>query len=137
MPEAAPPLDVHRLITLGRVSAVAPSPCGTWAAVQVMRLDSEGAKYVSDLWRVPLAQGAPGGEPAPLTRGDSDDRSPRFRRDGALGFLSNRSPREGKAEEGDDERSQVWILPAAPPHPEGTRHPAPGGEPRPVTDEPL
>ena len=43
-----------------------------------------------------------------------------------LGFLSNRNPRDGKPEDGDDERAQVWILPA-----DG------GGEPRRLTDEPL
>jgi dipeptidyl aminopeptidase/acylaminoacyl peptidase len=60
-----------------------------------------------------------------LTWGDRNDRAPWFRRDGALGFLSNRNPRGGEPQPGDDKRSQVWILPAG------------GGEPVPLTDEPL
>ncbi len=108
-------------IGLGRVSATALSPDGSWMAVQVQRLDQEGADYVGDLWKVPLD----GGDPVQLTRGDSRDGSPCFRRDGALGFLSNRKPAEIKADEGAEKRSQVWILP-----PEG-------GEPRQLTDEPL
>ena len=115
-------LSSERLIALGRVTAVVPAPCGTWAAAAVGRLDAEGAKYVSDLWRVSLDGGS---EPVRLTRGPSDDRAPCFRADGALGFLSNRSPREGKPEDGDDERAQVWVLPAS------------GGEAEPLTDEPL
>ncbi len=119
-PEA---LGVDRLVRLSRCDAIAISPCGSWAAVAVARLDADGAKYVHDLWRVDLIDLAR--TPAPLTRGPSDDRAPCFRRDGALGFLSNRNPRDGKPEDGDEDRAQVWILPAA------------GGEPRPITDEPL
>ncbi len=116
-------LDVERLIALRRCEAVAASPCGTWAAIAVARLDADRAKYVRDLWRVDLLDAS---KPAvQLTRGPSDDRAPCFRRDGSLGFLSNRDPREGKPEDGDDERAQVWLLPAE------------GGEPRPLTDEPL
>jgi dipeptidyl aminopeptidase/acylaminoacyl peptidase len=115
------PLDAERLVGLRRVSAVVPSPCGRWLAVAVARLEDEGAKYVHDLWRVDLE-----GEAAPiqLTRGRSDDRAPAFLSDGSLAFLSNR-PRNGKPDEGEEERAQVWLLPAA------------GGEPRPLTDEPL
>ena len=117
-------LDADRLVQLGRADALAVSPDGTWAAVAVARLDADGAKFVHDLWRVDLAD--PAVAARQLTRGPSDDRAPAFRRDGALGFLSNRNPRDGKPEDGDDERAQVWILPA-----DG------GGEPRPLTDEAL
>jgi len=119
-------LDAERLVDLRRVAALAVAPDGSWAAVAVARLDAERSRYVHDLWRVELAvrPARTAVAPVPLTRGPWDDRAPCFRRDGSLGFLSNR-PRDGRAEEGDDERAQVWILPAG------------GGEPRPLTDEPL
>ena len=113
--------SVHEHITLKRVSAIAASPDGTWLAVAVQRLDHDGAKYVSDLWKVPT-DGSP---PTQLTRGDTQDTAPCFRHDGALGFLSNRQPNEFKPDEDADKRMQVWVLPAS------------GGEPQQLTDEPL
>jgi dipeptidyl aminopeptidase/acylaminoacyl peptidase len=106
---------------LGRVCEVAASPCGTWLAVTVQRPDREGAKYVSDLWRVPTD----GGPAVQLTRGECKDNAPSFRHDGALAFLSNRTPNEVKADEEAAERKQVWVLPVG------------GGEPRQLTDQPL
>ncbi len=50
---SAAPYTVEQHIALKRVSSIAPSPDGTWLAVAVQRLDREGAKYVSDLWKVP------------------------------------------------------------------------------------
>jgi len=111
--------DVHVLTELQRVSSVAPSPCGTWAAVAAQQLDDEGAKYKSALWRVSLTESV---EPVRLTLGSHNDRAPCFRRDGVLGFLSDR-PTE-PSDDDEAKRSQVWILPAT-------------GEPRPLTDEPL
>ncbi len=111
--------DVDTLVRLGRVGEVAPSPCGQWLAVNVARLDADDAKYVSDLWRVALDDS--GAEPVQLTRGEHSDTAPAFRADGALLFLSER-PRDAKDEE---PRPQVWALSAS------------GGEPYPVTDEPL
>src|SRR4051794_3270934 len=115
------PYSVEDHIRLRRVGSIAASPDGTWLAVSVQRLDRDGAKYVSDLWKVPTD----GGAAVQLTRGESNDVSPCFRHDGALGFLSNRQPNEVKPDEGADKRMQVWVLHAA------------GGEPQQLTDEPL
>ncbi len=115
------PYTVDQHIALKRVTAIEPSPDGTWLAVVVQRLDLERAKYVSDLWRLPTD----GGAAVQLTRGDCKDSAPCFRHDGALGFLSNRKPNEVKADDEADKRMQVWLLPAE------------GGEPQQLTDEPL
>ncbi|MGZ5179464.1 MAG: dipeptidyl-peptidase 5 [Ramlibacter sp.] len=115
------PYTVEDHIRLRRVGSIAASPDGQWLAVAVQRLDREGTKYVSDLWRVPTD----GGAAIQLTRGDGNDVAPCFRHDGALGFLSNRQPNEVKPDEDADKRMQVWLLPAA------------GGEPQQLTDEPL
>lgn len=108
-----------------------------------MRLDEARAKYVSDLWAVPLDDssmrrpafgGSVDGSPATqLTRGKYNDRAPCFRRDGALGFLSNRPVKDQGLESpgaqlaDDEERDQVWIFQAGEAR----------GEPRPLTDEAL
>ena len=120
MPESSV-LGIRQLTELGRVGGIDISPCGRWLVAAVARLDEKKSAYISDIWRIDLQEG---GLPVRLTRGGSDDRAPRFRRDGSLGFLSNRSPGE-KVTEGESQRSQVWLLPAL------------GGEPRPLTDEPL
>jgi dipeptidyl aminopeptidase/acylaminoacyl peptidase len=116
--------DQVKLVGLNRVVSVAPAPCGTWAAVAVERLNSEGSKYACDLWRVSL----PGAEglPLQLTRGDSRDTSPCFRHDGALGFLSNRATGDKETDSKNDEPvTQVWVLPVQ------------GGDPVRLTNEPF
>jgi dipeptidyl aminopeptidase/acylaminoacyl peptidase len=113
-------LDVDALIRLSRVGEIAESPDGSWLAVVVQRLSSDGSRYVSDLWRVPTD----GSAAIALTRGDCKDTAPRFRADGVLGFLSDRKPGTDAAADDDGKRTQAWRLP-------------PTGEPAPLTDEPL
>jgi len=105
---------------MGRVGEVVPAPCGTWAAVVVGRMDEEGAKYTHDLWQVSLTD--PTAEPVQITTGEKNDRSPRFRHDGALCFLSNRPQQE--AEEGEP-LTQIWCMVT------------PEAAPTCLTDEPL
>ena len=45
-------LSAERLLGLRRVEGLQVSPCGSWMAVEVKRLSDDGAKYISDLWRV-------------------------------------------------------------------------------------
>lgn len=115
------PYTIQQHIALKRVSSITPSPDGTWLAVVVQRLDRDGAKYLSDLWKVPTD----GSAAIQLTRGDCKDVAPCFRHDGALGFLSNRKPNELKADDDAEKRMQVWLLSKD------------GGEPQQLTDEPL
>lgn len=115
-------MTIQDLLALKRVLSVASSPCGTWAAVALERLDRDGSKYAVDLWRVAL-DGS--GQTRQLTHGKSRDQAPCFRHDGALGFLSNRPDPDNPQEEDGDSRSQVWLLPAH------------GGEATRLTDEAL
>lgn len=117
-------LDVRGLIGLGRVESVAVSPDGRWLAVAVVHLDEEAAKYRSAIYRVPVD----GGTPERLLHGGFDDKAPCFRHDGALGFLSDRTPDCHGFDEvaANDARRQVWLW-------EDGETP----QIRPLTDEPL
>ncbi len=121
MTASASVFDSAQLIALRRVGKIAVAPSGDWAAVALQRLDADGAKYVSDLWRLPLD----GSAAIQLTRGEHNDNAPCFRADGTLGFLSNRPPARLAPDDEAKDRNQVWVLPAA------------GGEAYQVTDEPL
>ena len=112
--------QVGELVEMGRVGDVAVSPCESWAAVSVARQDKDGAKYVSSIWRISLVDES---RAVQLTFGEDNNRSPGFRRDGSLAFLSDR--KTPSDEEGEGKRSQIWLLPTV------------GGESRPLTDEPL
>ena len=115
-------LDQERLVSLGRSTKLSLSPDDATAVVSVQRLDEKSqSSYISDLWSVPL-DGA--SQPRKLTWGKSNDVSPTHLPDGSLLFLSNR-PNSETPDEGAEKRMQLWKLPAQ------------GGEPVPLTDEPL
>jgi Tol biopolymer transport system component len=97
---------INEHIQLKRVSSISASPDGTWLAVAVQRLDRDGAKYLGDIWKLPVD----GSTPIQLTRGECNDTAPKFRHDDALGFLSNRLPNEIKADEDADKRMQAMDI---------------------------
>jgi dipeptidyl aminopeptidase/acylaminoacyl peptidase len=100
-------LTPKQLIELKRVSDVIPSPCGNYLVVAVGRLNENGTKYISDLWKVSLTDDAP---PVQLTFGESNDVYPCFRYDGALGFLSNRALDVIDVAAAKPPAVQVWLL---------------------------
>jgi tricorn protease-like protein len=100
-------LTPKQLIELKRVADVTPSPCGAWLAVTVGRLNDEGTNYIHDLWKVLLTDDSP---TVQLTFGESNDTSPCFRCDGALGFLSNRSLDIPDLTVDETPTVQVWLL---------------------------
>ncbi len=97
-------MDVRQFLALRRVTAVAPSPDGTWLAASVQVAHPEGGRWRAHLWRVPLA---PGEASRQLTTGDHQDTAPRFDPRGALCFLSDRGSPESGPGAG---RRQVWAL---------------------------
>ncbi|MEC9441241.1 MAG: S9 family peptidase [Myxococcota bacterium] len=114
-------LDQERLVSLGRSTNLSLSSTEDHVVVSVQRLDEKSkSSYISDLWRVPLD----GSDPRRLTWGKHNDVSPTHLSDGSLLFLSNR-PTSETPDEGAEQRMQLFKLPAT------------GGEPVPLTDEPL
>jgi len=111
--------STDKLVELKRVGKVVPSPCGSWAAIVVGRLNKMKNSYTNDIWKISLLGNE---QPELLIFGDSNDFSPGFRQDGSLAFLSNRSEYD---EEKLPAKQQVWILDAV----DGTL--------KPLTREPL
>ncbi|MEN0063016.1 MAG: S9 family peptidase [Myxococcota bacterium] len=115
--------SVQDLVAMRRVQAVAAAPDGSWHAVEVHTVDAETGRYHPAIWRVDED-----GMATPLLEGQCAYKQPAFRRDGTLGFVTNR-PTDARAEEpeeapGDDARNQLWLRDDA-----GALHP--------LTDEPL
>jgi dipeptidyl aminopeptidase/acylaminoacyl peptidase len=107
--------DLAAFAALPRLTGLALSLDGQRLVATVQRPDTDGARYASSLWEIPLAEG----EPVRLTRSDKGESAPAFRPDGGLLFVSARPDPEC---EGDDDAT-LWELP-------------PTGEPRVVARRP-
>ena len=120
--------SIEDLVAMSRVTSVAPAPGGDWIAVEVQHLHASVGKYVSAIWRLDPATG----EATALLSGPCQYKSPAFRGDGALVFLSNRPAAgdpDGDPEKppADDARTPVGALDVS----------SAGAEPQMLTDEPL
>jgi dipeptidyl aminopeptidase/acylaminoacyl peptidase len=111
------PEDIDAVVTPGRPTLNAD---GTSAVVSFVRPDVTVNDYVGQLWTVPVAAGATGGLRV-LTRGHRDT-EPRHSPDGSLVAFLRTGPRGSAGAAG---RPQLHVVPVG------------GGEPIPLTDQPL
>src|ERR1700736_4316942 len=100
---------VSDLFRVASVSDAQISPDGARVAFVRTRMDEDRDEYLSNIWVVPVA----GGAPLQFTYGTKRDTSPRWSPDGK--WLAFTSERDGK-------KAQVYVMPVD------------GGEPRRLTD---
>jgi Tol biopolymer transport system component len=99
--------DLYRITYAGDAQI---SPDGTRVAYVQTRMDKEKDEYLSNIWVVPTA----GGAPVQFTSGARRDTSPRWSPDGRwLAFLSNRASesKQKDAKDEKDQKNQIWVMP--------------------------
>ena len=114
--------DLDAFIAAPRVSGLALSPDGTRLVTSVATVAPDGKKFVTALWEVDPSGQA---DARRLTRSAPGEAGPAFLPDGGVVFTSKRPDPDGKADDKDDERARLWLLPMD------------GAEARPVLDAPA
>ncbi|MGH7361601.1 MAG: S9 family peptidase, partial [Candidatus Methylomirabilales bacterium] len=115
--------DLDAFLALPRVGGLSLSPDGSRLVTAVATVGPDKKRFVSALWELD-----PTGDAAPrrLTRSAKGESSARFTPDGAVLCTSARpDPEAGPDTPGDEDRSALWLLPAA------------GGEAAVVADPPA
>jgi dipeptidyl aminopeptidase/acylaminoacyl peptidase len=130
-------------VAIPRIVGLRLSPDGSWLAAVVQAVGGEPNKYLTSIWRIPVAaarggspgvaadgspgvaadgspgaagDGSPGGSPARLTRSAEGEGDPVFLPDGSLLFVSKRpGPPAGPGDDGEvgKDKPALWLLPAA------------------------
>lgn len=112
MARMSQPFTIEDLFLHQKVTALAAAPDGRSVACTLRSVDREKDDYISCIWSVPLA----GGAPRQLTRGPGQDKSPRWSPDGSqLAFVSDRggSPRVHLLARDGGEAAPLGELPGA------------------------
>ena len=117
--------DLGDYVAIPRVTAPRLSPDGSWLAAAVQTVGGEPKKYVTSIWRIPVAgdqsaspnkTAGQSGPPARLTRSAEGEGAPEFLADGSLLFASKRpgpppAGPDGNADIGHG-KPALWLLPA-------------------------
>ena len=98
--------DLNEYLAIPRVNGLRLAPDGTWLAASVQTLSPDKKKYLTSLWRIDAA----GGAPRRLTRSAEGESNPRFLPDGSLLFTSKRPDPDNSKKEG-EAKSALWLLP--------------------------
>jgi len=93
-------------MAIPRIGTLRLAPDGTWLAAAVQSLSPDKKKYVTSIWRIDVA----GGAPRRLTRSAQGEAGPVFLPGGALLFTSKRPDPDARNDE--DQPAVLWLLPA-------------------------
>ncbi|MDN4480221.1 prolyl oligopeptidase family serine peptidase [Demequina sp. EGI L300058] len=93
-------------IAIPRIDGLALSPDGARTVLTVATLNKDATAYERALWEVPATAGATG-DPVRLTRSAKGEAGAAFTSTGDVLFTSTRPDADG-----DDEKSQLWLLSA-------------------------
>jgi len=100
--------DLSCFLDIPRVTGIALSPDGETLVAGVQNLAPDGKKFVSSIWRIDTA----GGAPARLTRSAEGESSAAFLPDGSLLFTAKRTDPEAKKDDPAPDGAALWSLPS-------------------------
>ena len=101
--------DLARFLDIPRVTGLALSPDGGRLVAGVQNLSPNRKKFISSLWQIDLA----GGAPTRLTRSASGESAPDFLPDGSLLFTAKRADPQAAKDDPAPDGSGLWLLPAS------------------------
>jgi dipeptidyl aminopeptidase/acylaminoacyl peptidase len=101
--------DLSRFLEIPRVTGLALARDGGTLVAGVQNLSSDGKKFLSSIWRLDPA----GGAPVRLTRSAEGESAAAFLPDGSLLFTGKRSDPEAKKDDPAPDGPALWSLPAA------------------------
>ena len=99
--------DLSRFLDIPRLTGLALAPDGGTLVAGVQNLSPDGKKFVSSIWRIDLA----GGAPVRLTRSAEGESAASFLPDGSLLFTAKRADPEAKKDDTASEGALLWTLP--------------------------
>jgi dipeptidyl aminopeptidase/acylaminoacyl peptidase len=100
--------DLSRFLEIPRLTGLALAPDGGTLVAGVQNLSPDGKKYVSSIWRIDVA----GGAPVRLTRSAQGESAAAFLPDGSLLFTAKRDDPDAKKDDTASEGPVLWTLPA-------------------------
>jgi dipeptidyl aminopeptidase/acylaminoacyl peptidase len=101
--------DLSQYVGVPRVIGLALSPDGETLVADVHMLSPDGKRFVTSLWRIDTA----GGAPVRLTRSAQDECAAGFLPDGSVLFTAKRADPEAQKDDPGPDGPGLWSLPAA------------------------
>lgn len=101
--------DLSRFLEIPRVTGLALSPDGAALAAVVQNLSPDRKKFISSIWRIDPA----GGAPVRLTRSGEGESAAKYLADGSLLFTAKRPDPQARKDDPVPDGAGLWTLPVS------------------------